>query len=823
MMLAASDPTVATVWARVGYLGIPLIPPAIYTFTVQVLRLARRRRVRVTLVWAAGLVFVFLFVATNRVMVGLYDYSWGFYPRYGAAAIPYLVYFVGVLACSLWEFIARLRGASPGRERARLQALVLAFAISYFAMLDYLPALGIPLPPVGYVPILLFLGICAWTIRRYRLLDLTPSFAAEQILATMADPLIVLDPDGCIRIANEAVEAVLSLEGADLIGSPVEALAPGDPATGALLRDLLEHPSVHDRELLLGAGRGVEVSLAASPLHDAAGAVVGVVVIARDIRERKRADAELRQREERFRALIENVSDAVVVLGANGDVRYAAPTLQRVTGYAPEERVGENSLQLIHPDDQPRALEALVECVAHPGSTSRMNVRVQHRDSTWRSMEATATNLLHHPAIEGIIVAYHDVTARIEAEEALRRSEEQLRHAQKMEAVGRLAGGVAHDFNNLLTAITGQARLLLDFEPTSEELRIGLEEIVRAGTRAGGLTRQLLAFSRKQVLQPRVLDLNAVLLDTERMLRRLIGEDVALVVAVDADLGNVRADPGQMEQVIVNLAVNARDAMPEGGTLTIGTRAAEVDEEMAMGLDVAAGRYVVLTVRDTGTGIDPRVLPHIFEPFFTTKEVGTGTGLGLATVYGIVRQSGGAVSVASPFEEGTVFEIYLPCTEEALDPTPAPTHVEEPKGVETILLVEDDDGVRSLARQVLRRSGYRVLEADNGRTALGIWATHGKLVDLLLTDIIMPEMGGRELAARIGEERPDLRVLFMSGYSAEAISSRGVLDAGVSLLEKPFTPAEFVKRVRDALDAIDAPRAGALTTRVAETPESPPS
>ncbi|MBI3723412.1 response regulator [bacterium] len=401
-------------------------------------------------------------------------------------------------------------------------------------------------------------------------------------------------------------------------------------------------------------------------------------------------------------------------------------------------------------------------------------------------------------------VALAQAMARIALEhERFKKTEEQLRHAQKMEAVGRLAGGVAHDFNNLLTAINGYSELILARLSERDPLRNDLEEIRKAGQRATALTRQLLAFSRKQLLQPRVLDLDSVVESMDGMLRRLIGEDVDLVSSRHGDLGRVRADPGQIEQVIVNLAVNARDAMPPGGKLTIETRNVDLDEAYAgQRPDVAPGPYVLLAVTDTGTGMDKQTLSHLFEPFFTTKGQGKGTGLGLSTTYGIVKQSGGHIAVYSEPGHGTTFKVYLPRVEDAPEPTPSSArYALSPRGSETILLVEDEDMVRSFVRMVLSMNGYTVLEATNGSEAILVCERHAERIHLLVTDVVLPQLSGRQVWERLSPLRPDMRVLYMSGYTDDAIVHHGVLDPGTSFIQKPFTPSALAREVRAVLDA----------------------
>jgi signal transduction histidine kinase len=389
---------------------------------------------------------------------------------------------------------------------------------------------------------------------------------------------------------------------------------------------------------------------------------------------------------------------------------------------------------------------------------------------------------------------------RIAVQQELRRTEAQLRQAQKMEAVGRLAGGIAHDFNNLLTTILGTSDLLLEELPKEKRWREDVEEIRKAGDRAASLTRQLLAFSRKQVTEATTINLNDTVGSVGSMLRRLIGEDIELVTRLDPGLGMIRADPGQVEQVLMNLAVNSRDAMPSGGVLIIETANARLDGDRDLTAGIPAGQYVMLAVSDNGVGMDAETQSHIFEPFFTTKEQGKGTGLGLATVYGIVRQSGGYVSVYSEPGVGATFKIYLPAVEDV--PTAQLVPVASPRGgTETILVAEDEPAVRNLARRILESHGYEVIVASDAEEAITMSRGFDGRIHLLLTDVIMPGMSGPQLADRISSERSDARVLFMSGYTDTAISHHGVLEPGIWYLQKPFSPVGLAEKVREVLDS----------------------
>ena len=526
-------------------------------------------------------------------------------------------------------------------------------------------------------------------------------------------------------------------------------------------------------------------------------AVSGALAFAQSQADKFVAESALRTSERRFRALVEESWDAVALFGADGTILYGSPATTRLLGYDLAEFVGRNAMELIHPDDRTAVLLRLQEATAAPRARVHVAARVRHKNGSWRYLEGVFTNLLDDPSVAAIVNNYRDVTDR-------RILEEQVVLSQKMEAIGRLAGGVAHDFNNILTAIGGYTDLLLADLAPDDQRRRDVEEIYRAAERAAALTQQLLAFSRRQVLQPKVINLNALVPEVERMLRRLIGEDILFATVLPPRLGNVRADPGQLEQVIVNLAVNARDAMPDGGRLTIETRNVELDESYAADHpSVRPGRYVMLAVTDTGVGMDEETKARIFEPFFSTKVRGKGTGLGLATVYGIVQQTGGHIWPYSERGQGTTMRVYLPRVDEPADPIERPGDVapETLRGSETILLVEDEAPVRAVTRQLLQRNGYTVLEAPDGPTALALvdGEKGSQHVDLLLTDVIMPGMSGRELAKQLKARRPEVRALFMSGYTDDAVVRHGMLEPGLAYLEKPFRPTALLRKVREVL------------------------
>jgi len=505
----------------------------------------------------------------------------------------------------------------------------------------------------------------------------------------------------------------------------------------------------------------------------------------------------LRESQERFQFVARATNDAVWDWDLVSEAVWWNEGIRTIFGYAPEQVGPDVSwwYEHIHPDDRDRVVIDVHAAIDRGAESWSTEYRFQRADGSFA--EVFGRGYVLHDG-EGratrMIAAMMDVTER-------KQLEDELRQAQKMEAVGQLAGGVAHDFNNLLTVITGRSSLLLGRLKADDPLRRNVELIQKTADRAAGLTRQLLAFSRKQVLQRKVLDLNATVAGISAMLRRLIGEDINLLLTLGPGAGRVNADPGQLEQVLLNLAVNARDAMPRGGTLGVETDSVRLEAAPPDRPDaLPPGPYAVLRVADTGVGMDAAVQARIFEPFFTTKEPGKGTGLGLSMVHGVVRQHGGSIRVRSVVGDGTTFEIYLPQVEapiEAGDPDEAESR---PAGRETILLVEDEDDVRSLAREVLERHGYTVLEAGDGIQALRSCETEGDRIDLILTDVVMPRMSGRELVDRVRTARPAMRVLYMSGYTEDAIVRHGVRDASTLLLGKPFAPGDLVGKVREALD-----------------------
>ena len=513
--------------------------------------------------------------------------------------------------------------------------------------------------------------------------------------------------------------------------------------------------------------------------------------------ERRKMEMQLRLSEENYRLLVSNIPDVTWVSERNGKRVFVSPNATRVLGYTVEELCFEDAcsrFDSIHPDDVEK-IRTEYEGLFETGETYDVQYRQRTKKGDWIWLHERAITTYEK---DGIRYAY-GVTSDINERKLL---ESQLHQSQKMEAVGRLAGGVAHDFNNLLTVILGYSDIILSSLSAGDSLVKHAEQVKQAGERAAALTQQLLAFSRQQVLQPRILNLNSIVSGIEKMLRRLIGEDIELETISDMDLGRVKADHGQVEQILLNLAVNARDAMPNGGKLVIQTGNLILGEnDIAGNIDAPPGSYVKLSVRDTGCGIDKETLLHIFEPFFTTKALGKGTGLGLSTVYGIVKQSGGYIVVSSELGKGTTFEVLLPRMTTAEEPDrPVAVRSNAPVGNETILLVEDDHMVRALAHHALQLSGYKVLSADKGGAALLCCLGHQGPIDLMITDVVMPEMSGPELAARLSPDRPEMKVLYMSGYADDTKIQHGLSNQDIEFLPKPFTPDDLAWKVRQVLD-----------------------
>ncbi len=516
---------------------------------------------------------------------------------------------------------------------------------------------------------------------------------------------------------------------------------------------------------------------------------------AKSRRERRRAEEALRESEKRLQAILDNSPALIFLKNTEGRYLYVNPQFAKLTPLTREQILGKTDDEIFLPA-QAAAFRTNDLKVLQAGVALEFEEVADQQDGPHTSI----VSKFPLRNAEGKVYAICGIATDITERKSL---EAQLRQSQKMEAIGQLAGGIAHDFNNLLTVINGYSELMLLSLPVEHPHCATFEQIRQAGEKASRLNRQLMAFSRQQVLQPKVLDLNAVVANIDTMLQRVIGEDIDLLTILSPGLASVKADPGQIEQVLMNLLVNARDAMPAGGRLTIETADVVLDTDYARThVAVNPGRYVMLAVSDNGCGMDAETQARIFEPFFTTKELGKGTGLGLSTVYGIVKQSGGNIGVYSEPGRGTTFRIYLPRIEEAAEAVePGKAREQLPRGSETILLVEDEAGVRTLAKTILQTHGYTVLDAAQGKDAFLLSGQHEGLIHLMVTDMVMPEMSGREVADRLKPLRPNMKVLFMSGFTDKAMVHHGELDRGMAFLQKPFTPQTLARKVREVLDA----------------------
>ncbi len=614
--------------------------------------------------------------------------------------------------------------------------------------------------------------------------------------------LLNTDTKGMISFINEAAAGLLGYQVKELVGKRfLEFIYPGDRerVNNALSQQLQssDQGSALKLRVVTAGGQSRCINFMVTPAVDS-GRVIGLMGVALDVTEQKRAEEARKQSETRYRFMVDTVPFAIISFDPRYNILDWNRAAEQIFGWSREEVVGRNEFELLIPEENMEEMKQLLGSYAQGFAEIKTNINQNLRKDgsviTCRWQDVIIRD--SEGGVAGILATAIDVTGQV-------RLEEQLNQAQKLESVGRLAGGMAHDFNNLLTTILGYSELISMEQGLNDSVAEGIEDIRKSAQRGARLIRQLLAFSRKQILRPERINLNELITDLEKMLKRLIEENIDLVTKLEPEIKQIEADPVQIEQVIMNLAVNSRDAMPEGGKLTIETGNVYLDEDYCrMHPEVQPGHYVLLAVSDNGHGMDEEVRRKVFDPFFTTKEVGKGTGLGLATVYGIVKQSGGYIWVYSEPDQGTVFKTYLPQIKE--DQGRREEVFQQNKaggGTETILLVEDEGSLRELAARVLRKQGYAVIEAANGIEALETMVASSQAkIDLLITDVIMPEMGGKELSRKLLERYPGTKVLYISGYTDNAIVHHGVLDEGVSFLPKPFTPISLAQKVRDTLD-----------------------
>ena len=617
------------------------------------------------------------------------------------------------------------------------------------------------------------------------------------IVESSDDAIIGKSLTGVITSWNYGAEKIFGYSAAEAIGQSLMMLFPEDRQheEAEILEKIGRGEAVEHFETVRVRkdGRQIYISATISPLKDGEGKVVGASKIARDITEQKHAEAAVKASEERFRMLIENASDIITVADSQNILRFVSPSVKRTLGYEPDQLLNRNGFDLIHPEDKGKVMSALQRALADPASTEKVEYRFQHRDGSWRTLESVGRNVPGWSPDGHVVVNSRDITETNSLEE-------KLRQAQKMEGIGQLTGGVAHDFNNLLTVVIGNSEVLATKLPDPQYRQLA-ELVMEAAERGAELVRQLLAFARQQPLEPHAFDLNALVEKSVPLIQRVFDGGVEFTIEKSAGVAGVFADPAQTEAAILNLCINARDAMPDGGKLTIATGSQTISE-IETGSDVLPGNYVTARVTDTGTGIAPEVMGRIFEPFFTTKEIGHGSGLGLSMIYGFVKQSRGFLKVSSELGKGTTFTLYLPAASVNAEDIGRPRRVERPREPQfgNILVVEDNDILRDHVRGQLESLGYGVRTAANGAEALSILEQQGD-IDLLFTDIVMPGgMNGRQLGESALAHWPSLRVLYTSGYASGALSEKGRLKEGVILLTKPYTRSALAEKVRAVLE-----------------------
>jgi two-component system cell cycle sensor histidine kinase/response regulator CckA len=813
-LYCTSDPTVALWWVKAAYLGVPFIPAALYHFTVSILQAHHQYRKSVLAAWVLSAIFAGIVVSTNLIIGDVKQFWWGYYGQYRPLSLLYLLYAVGFQVLSLLRLVQAYQGSAPGStSRRRNRSLLVAFCIASIGFVDYLPKFGISVYPFGYIPILVCIILVHNVIRQYRLIDITPRFASQAILDTMHDSLLVLDVEGTIRLVNRATANLLGYTERNLLGQHISMLF-GDSLFLDHIIALSTDGKVENLEISYGHPDGFTsvLDLSASLMKDEEQRPLAHVFIVRDITLQKQTEAELirardelelrvEERSADLKRAIEQLvqektfSDTIIdslpgifyICDENGRLVRWNNNEKEMIGYTRQEILLMNVLQLFHSDR--RLVADTMKEVFEKGHAAVEASLVTKKGSlvpfflTGFRMEVKDKRYLVGVGI--------NISER-------NRLEQQLHQSQKMEAVGILAGGVAHDFNNILTAIVGCATLLnMKMDPL-DPLCQHVDQILLSAERAAALTRSLLAFSRKQPINLQTLDVNVIISNFNEILARLIGEDIEFCLHLSPKKLMVKADRGQLEQVLMNLAANSRDAMPKGGKLSITTDAVILQDDNG---EIKSGHYAIISVSDTGMGMDQEKQQHIFEPFYTTKEVGKGTGLGLAIVYGIIKKHEGGIMVDSEPTKGTTFTIYLPLTQSLDTDEKADDHAFPLQGTETVLVIEDEASVRQMTRAVLTAYGYNVIEAVDGEDAVNVFRENCDKIHLVLCDVIMPKKNGIETHDDLIKIRPDIKTIFASGYTADILVQKGVQLDKFHFIAKPFNPVKLLEKVRAVLNS----------------------
>jgi two-component system, cell cycle sensor histidine kinase and response regulator CckA len=817
-------------WAKAAYFGIPFIPSSLYHFTVAICNRYEDNRKLVWFGWTASALFSALFVMTNLMNSEVFHYSWGSFPAFSRFVIPYLLFFWLYQGLSLNELWREWKRVNAGTiQHRRIRAFFFAFAIGFCGNIDYLTSLGVPVYPLGGFAVAPAFLIISWTITKYRLIDITPRFAAESIIETMNDSLIVLDEDGIIRVVNKGAVALLGYETRHLLGHDVFEIFPAET-----------FKRVFDPENTQGAvrhielpyrrpdGQGVTLDFSVSLMREMDRSIARICILrdvtqerhaamalqrayeetelrvgqrtadlqeanrnlGMEINERRMAEEALRKSEEKYRLVVENANDAIVIL-QDGKAKFQNHQVIILSGYSEEEIKNSPFPSFIHSDDRDLVTDIHSRRLEGENIASTYSFRFIHKtgETLWVQVNAVLITWEGSPAV---LVFLRDITIQ-------KKLEEQLLHARKMEAIGTLAGGIAHDFNNLLMGILGYTSLMLlktdNNHPFHEKLKT-IERLVESGAE---LTRQLLGFARGGRYEVKPVNVSDLIVKTSEIFGRT-KKEITIHKKLQKDLFIIEADKGQIEQVLYNLYVNAWQAMPSGGSLYLTAENSSLDDLQCRSYSIEPGKYIKITVTDTGAGMDAETQKRIFEPFFSTKGIGKGTGLGLASAYGIVKNHGGIINVYSEKGHGTTFTLYLPASGTAT----AERKANEDTlftGDETILLVDDESVNLETIKEFLNTLGYKILTAQSGKDAIELYRERPGEIQLVILDMIMPEMNGKETLMKLMELDKDVCVLLSSGYSINGEAAK-ILEMGCKgFIQKPFRIEELSRQIRNVLKA----------------------